>query len=744
MLYLLAGHIRDTSNRQGEVEPQPNETNYSDGDFDANEDEDDDDDDVSSNEDLSVFMEYATGKDTTQLLQQSTSGGFMTSTLHKPSVCSSNENNTILSSQRTEEEQDNSKKSGHSETQRNQAPPASEAKFKCGFCPFSADLRVKVRMHCSKKHAGRELLVIEPTAPNSIETHSHDNIMQVNCSELKGTKFEADLVKAGVSKLNLASLFPSTYDTKRTTGGKKHRLDFTLESEISHTDTVIAPPCDGVKLTIPFKKVDETSVINKPPSAISKSTDVNNKFKKPVDPVLHYKVTDKKKDINQIQKQTQQSPNFLFDASMGTSNSANSENISAISAMKNRSDCDDHSTEQSAVDLLNPGLEVNTLSTSATNGKEIVVEPLQVTENENCHMKENSDDLTAATGNTRDETNENKCGLQIIKLSENENCHMKENSNGLTASLVNTRDETSENKCGLQINDVKSLADGDDTVHGSVDHTANIRKDNTKSDRELTIVLEGSNAAYEGVYVTKMLDNFDQLPLTTNEILSNDRESGRLEGQESISIPPLHEDSESVHLTSMENIECKDDLKRHLSGVVNDNYKSDTVNVEGESDTNVVMENASDSDQVKSKANADGKEAVTIQTLRADTDIDFAPHRDDVNIREETKTQSDDLIVSDRESRFVNTEKKLPTNESKDNDDAGNDSTNVYCSNGAINVEEESNNDQNIRSAVIHKTLPNGTPVVLEVETEDEQQTKENSMDLDDIMGEQSLNNSDN
>jgi hypothetical protein len=84
--------------------------------------------------------------------------------------------------------------------------PAKDSKFKCGYCPFSADLRVKVKMHCSKKHSEKVINIIEP-APKPETALRQDNI-DLGVDDWKGTKFEQDLRMAGVSKLNLASLFP--------------------------------------------------------------------------------------------------------------------------------------------------------------------------------------------------------------------------------------------------------------------------------------------------------------------------------------------------------------------------------------------------------------------------------------------------------------------------------------------------------------------------------------------------------
>ena len=81
-----------------------------------------------------------------------------------------------------------------------------ESKFKCGYCSFSADLRVKVKMHCSKKHSEKVINIIEPSAKQNT-TVKQENV-DLDVDDWKGTKFEQDLRKAGVAKLNLASLFP--------------------------------------------------------------------------------------------------------------------------------------------------------------------------------------------------------------------------------------------------------------------------------------------------------------------------------------------------------------------------------------------------------------------------------------------------------------------------------------------------------------------------------------------------------
>jgi len=99
----------------------------------------------------------------------------------------------------------------------------SSSKFKCGYCSFSAALRVKVKMHCVKKHGDRRQFIIDPPsratslvpAPQSDSHTPENNIVDVDCDEFKGTKFEQDMRKAGVAKLNLASLFPNSKRFKR-------------------------------------------------------------------------------------------------------------------------------------------------------------------------------------------------------------------------------------------------------------------------------------------------------------------------------------------------------------------------------------------------------------------------------------------------------------------------------------------------------------------------------------------------
>lgn len=125
-----------------------------------------------------------------------------------------------------------------------------ESKFKCGYCSFSAELRVKVKMHCSKKHANKVLNVIDPSIKPE-PTVGQDNL-DLDVSDWKGTKFEQDLRKAGVSKLNLASLFPNSKRFQKS---------------------------DVVMEEIPEKSNEEQET---------------TEFKKPLEPISKVKVNDKK------------------------------------------------------------------------------------------------------------------------------------------------------------------------------------------------------------------------------------------------------------------------------------------------------------------------------------------------------------------------------------------------------------------------------------------------------------------
>lgn len=88
---------------------------------------------------------------------------------------------------------------------------AKDSEFKCGYCSFSAALRVKVKMHCSKKHVDEEVKVIDHSIDHSMKQDPPDtqqDNLDLDADDWKGTKFEQDLRRAGISKLNLASLFP--------------------------------------------------------------------------------------------------------------------------------------------------------------------------------------------------------------------------------------------------------------------------------------------------------------------------------------------------------------------------------------------------------------------------------------------------------------------------------------------------------------------------------------------------------
>ncbi|KAL4224307.1 hypothetical protein ACF0H5_017762 [Mactra antiquata] len=135
----------------------------------------------------------------------------------------------------------------------------NEDKFRCGFCSFSAALRVKVKMHSSKRHPNLDLNILEPVSKREQSRVSENR--DLNAADWKGTKFEQDLKRAGVSKLNLASLFPNS---KRFVSGNKS----SNESREKNAD-----------------------------KNISSQGDANSKveFKKPLDPIV--KKVDKKLEL---------------------------------------------------------------------------------------------------------------------------------------------------------------------------------------------------------------------------------------------------------------------------------------------------------------------------------------------------------------------------------------------------------------------------------------------------------------
>ncbi|XP_053376212.1 uncharacterized protein LOC128547429 isoform X2 [Mercenaria mercenaria] len=129
-----------------------------------------------------------------------------------------------------------------------------ESKFKCGYCLFSADLRVKVKMHCSKKHPDKVLEIIEPSAKP--ETVVRQDNLDLDADDWKGTKFEQDLRRAGVSKLNLASLFPHS---KRFQKSDDNDKDVQLNPDQGSESPEFKKPLEPIsKVKTTDKKIENT------------------------------------------------------------------------------------------------------------------------------------------------------------------------------------------------------------------------------------------------------------------------------------------------------------------------------------------------------------------------------------------------------------------------------------------------------------------------------------------------------
>ncbi|KAH3882950.1 uncharacterized protein LOC127833072 [Dreissena polymorpha] len=161
----------------------------------------------------------------------------------------------------------------------------TSSKFKCGYCSFSAALRVKVKMHCSKKHSDRKLNVIDPPSKNDVCLANNNksnlrvgsNIVNISSDDIKGTKFEQDLRNAGVSKLNLASLFPNSKRFRMSQNNKDRRMNMekavepvqnikepfnSFKKPLNPTLTPLSSVANNTNISVKIEHNDETTPVN--------------------------------------------------------------------------------------------------------------------------------------------------------------------------------------------------------------------------------------------------------------------------------------------------------------------------------------------------------------------------------------------------------------------------------------------------------------------------------------------------